>query len=217
MSVHHSLSLLSPCLWGKCLKSWRKNNKYVFCVSSFETVSARLKVCVKAGWILCDDFSVQTFAVITTCEQLIYCWPLEMNKIRCRTLWVCGEMMLGLSRDARADESASDANRSTPLLAPLPNSQRNVILKHFFLRQTMGGLPDKHLVWGDSMLNCLNRFTYIILMASYEHWPSRHSCTLQFGLNKRAGVMWCVDGLGRVRANDDIIARCRERERERRP
>ena len=78
------------------------------------------------------------------------------------------------------------------------------------------GLPDKHLVWGDSMLNCLNRFTYIILMASncYEHWPSRHCqvcCTIQFGLKNRAGGwVWCVDGLGRVRANDDIIARCRE-------
>ena len=93
MSVHHSLSLLSRLVSRKKYKIMKKNSKYVFSVSLFETghqmLDWRSVGCVMASWILCDDFSEQTLAVITTCELLIYCWPLEMNKIRCRTLRVC--------------------------------------------------------------------------------------------------------------------------------
>ena len=82
---------LSP---GKSIKSWIKQQVCIFCILVWNRPpNARLKVCglLCDGklWILCDDFSEQTLAVITTCELLIYCWPLEMNKIRCRTLRVC--------------------------------------------------------------------------------------------------------------------------------
>ena len=93
MSVHHSLSLLSRLVSRKKYKIMKKNSKYVFSVSLFETghqmLDWRSVGCVMASWIFCDDFSEQTLSVITTCELLIYCWPLEMNKIRCRTLRVC--------------------------------------------------------------------------------------------------------------------------------
>lgn len=179
-----------------------------------------------ASWILYDDFSEQTFAVITTCVLLlIYCWPLEMNKIRMQnSLGLCS-----FSERHHGPQSAQIPGLSWRIgfwceqihssVGPAAKLGKEMLFwsissggKHWDwwpvalwrsepcsssdgwfsgerVRLMYRGFPDKHLVRGDSMLNCLNRFTYIILMASncYEHWPSRttqgYVCrTLQFRL-----------------------------------
>ena len=69
--LYLSCSSLASCLQRKSMESWRKTSKYVciFCIL-LDWRSVGCEMMASWSWILYDDFSEQTFPVITTCAAV---------------------------------------------------------------------------------------------------------------------------------------------------